>query len=315
MRTTVLALGVSFLACSSNNNTTPDAPKPVDASPDAPGSGSGGSDSFTITGQANGLFWDNSTSTLYFTEKTGTTGNAFAKWTDAGGVQTVASLDGVGSANPGDIIKLADGSFLTPQFSSSNTNNGIIHIVGSDATLLQDAARGTYKQVGMALDGSGNVFTAAFVGKTGSASGFVLEDTITGTTLTETPMAGSGGQAGMMMKVVGIASESDGSLLISDADSGAIWKLDATFNLTSFATITKPDLLIELPNGDVLTGTGGGPTLRRVSYPGGVVTNVTLPSNITTIYGTAFDKTNHRLFVDGGGTGNDVIYIVPYMPN
>jgi len=323
MRTTVLALGVSFLACSSNNNSTPaDAPKAIDASPDAPGSGSGsGSGSaFTITGVANGLYWDNSTSTLYFTEKVTGTGNAFAKWTDAGGVETVASLDAIGSANPGDIVKLADGSFLTPQFSSTDANNGIIQISGSTATLmLETAGTGSagpspahYRSIGLALGSDGTtIYQSSFV-KGSPNAGVVLMTTLSNGSAFQDVVAQSGG-GNTIEKLVGLAVESDGEMLVSDQDQGIIWKVDPNGTTTSFATVTKPDLLTKLPNGDVLTG--GGPALRRIAYPAGTVTTVTLPAAITQIFGVAFDKTNHRLFVDGGGTAGDVIYIVPYMPN
>ena len=66
------------------------------------------------------------------------TGNAFATWTDAGGIVDVASLDAITGVDPGQIVKLADGSFLTPQFSTGTPpNNGLIQIVGSAATLFR----------------------------------------------------------------------------------------------------------------------------------------------------------------------------------
>ncbi|HEY1549079.1 MAG TPA: hypothetical protein VGG28_14745, partial [Kofleriaceae bacterium] len=193
MRTMFLALTASLIACGSNNNTTSDAPQTADAAHDAAGSGSGSGSgssngsSFAITGFANGLYWDGSANALYFTEKqSGSAGNAFCKWTEANGIQVLASLDAITGVDPGQIAKLADGSFIFPQFSTATAgpNNGIIQVSGSDVTLYLEAAGsnnaqvGNWRSVGLVLGSDGQtIYQSAFVKGT-SFIGDILQTTL-----------------------------------------------------------------------------------------------------------------------------------------
>jgi hypothetical protein len=308
MRSVLFALTVSFLACGDNNATTVDAAKGADGSMqhDAPGVMTMAS--IPLPGAANGLYWDASASKLYFTDKAGTN---FDSWTDAGGVATVASLSAITAVNPGGITKLADGSFVTPNFSTNDTLNGVIQISGSTATLLQDATYATDRSIGIAIDSAGTIQRVAFVKAT--TAGFVLASTITAGVLTDTITAMSGG-GDNLGKLVGIVAESDGSLLFSDQTNNKIWKVDSVGALTAFATYTHPDLMALLPNGDFLTG--GGTSISRISATDGTVTPLTF-TGVTFTYagGMAYDAANHRLFIDDqtGGSG-DTLDIVPFTP-
>jgi hypothetical protein len=311
MRSVLFALTVSFFACGDNNATpTVDAAKGTDGSMqhDAPGVTTMAS--IPLPGFANGLYWDSSASKLYFTDKAGTN---FDSWTDAGGVATVASLSAITAVNPGGIVKLADGSFVTPNFSTNDTMNGVIQINGSTATLLLDTKNPTIRSIGIAVDSSGTIQRAGFIKSSGA--GYVVGATISGATLTDnmnfTAVSGGGNNLG---KLVGIVAESDGSLMISDQTNNKIWKVDSAGALTAFATYTHPDLVAELPNGDFLTG--GGTSISRISATDGTVTALTF-TGVTFTYagGMAYDEANHRLFIDDqtGGSG-DTLDIVPYSP-
>jgi len=329
MRSVFFALAVSFLACGDNgNNSNPaDATKAVDAAGsgqhDAGGSGITTMASIPLPAEANGLYWDATSSTLYLTQKFTGSGNAFEKWTDAGGLATVASLDGITAVNPGGIVKLADGSFLTPNFSSNDTDNGVIQISGSAATLLTEApgsgagSAGDYRSIGVALGSDGTtIYQVAFT-KVSATDGFVLKTTIGGGSATQAVFA-ENAAAAPLGKLVGIAVESDGTVFISDQTNNAIWKIMTTGAVSSFATYTHPDLIAKLPNGDLLEG--GGTTISRISATTGTVTPLTFGTmTFTYVGGMAFDAVNHRLFIDDqnasttGGSG-DTLDIVPYMP-
>jgi hypothetical protein len=288
-----------------------------------------------ITGEANGLYWDGSANALYFTEKVSGSGNAFCKWTESGGVQVIASLDGIGSADPGEIAKLADGSFITPQFSTSTgaaANNGIIQIVGSAATLLPESEGSgsndvagnvnMYRSVGLALGSNGQIYQAAFIKGTPNA-GYILSTTLEGGSAAQDIVAEGGGQT-VVGKVIGLVVNSDGTFILGDQDHNMFWKVSAdgqTFT-TFVASYTKPDMLLQLPNGDMLDGGGTGGSgraqaINHIALADGTVTPLTFAGfTFTYVAGMAFDKVNHRLFIDDQTDGsNNVIDIIPYMPN
>jgi hypothetical protein len=333
MRTAFLAISASFLACGGNNNKTIDAPI-IDSSVDA-GSGSGSNpgsngSSFAIDGFGNGLYWDATANALFFTEKVSGSGNALAKWTDAGGIEVVASLDGVGSANPGELVQLADGSFITPQFSSSNTNNGIIHIVGSTATLLLEAAGsgsgqgsnvGDYRSVGLTLGSNGTtIYQSAFTKGT-SFAGFILQTVLTGSAAEQSVFA-QGGGTNTVGKVVGLVANADGSFILGDQSDNTFWKVSAQGALTPFVAVyTHPDLLLQLPNGDLLDGGGSAiagrtQAINHIALADGTVTPLSFPGfTFTYVGGMAYDPVGHRLFVDDQtGSANDTFDVLPYTP-
>jgi hypothetical protein len=332
-----LALTASLIACGSNNNTTSDAPKTADAAHDA-GSGSGSGSamtSFQITGFANGLYWDSTANALYFTEKVSGSGNAFCKWTDANGIEVLASLDGVGSADPGEIAKLADGSFITPQFSTltAGANNGIIHISGSTVTLLPEAEGSgsgdipsnvdAYRSVGLTLGSDGTtIYQSAFVK---GAAGYILKTTLAGGSA-EQDVVMNGSNAGgtiIVGKVVGLVANADGTFILGDQTNNEFWKVSADGQtMTMFGpSYTKPDLLLQLPNGDMLDGGGAGGSgrtqaINRIALTDGTVTPLTFTGfTFTYVAGMAYDAVNHRLFVDDQtGGSNDTFDILPYNP-
>jgi hypothetical protein len=326
-----LALTASLIACGSNNNTTTDAPKTADAAHDAgSGSGSGsGSSSFAIKGFANGLYWDGSASALYFTEKVGSAGgNAFCKWTDANGIEVVASLDGIGSANPGQIIKLSDGSFLTPQFSKANANNGLIHIVGSDATLLTEAngsgnaEAGMWKSVGLALGSDGQtIYQAAF---DPTPAGDILQTTIAGGSAVQNVVYAAATDVQTPTgKVIGLVVNDDGTFILGDQTHNTFLKVSADGQtVTTFvAAYATPDMLLKLPNGDMLDGGGTGGSgramaINHIALADGTVAPLTFTGfTFTYVGGMAYDPVGHRLFIDDQtGGSNDTFDIVPYMP-
>jgi hypothetical protein len=332
-----LAVSASLLACGSNNNNTADAPK-TDAAHDAgsgsgSGSGSAVGSAFEITGFANGLYWDSTANALYFTEKVSGSGNAFCKWTDAGGIEVVASLDGIGSANPGEIVKLADGSFVFPQFSKSDINNGVIQVVGSAATLFKEEGSGAlgsgggsdvglFRSFALTLGADGStMYQATFVG-TGTA-GFVVQttlDTVDGSA-SQTVVAQGGGST-MIGKTSGLVVNADGSMILGDQTHNTFWLISPQGAFSTFvASYIHPDLLMALPNGDMLDGGGSSEAgradaINHIALNGGAVTPLTFQGvTFTYVAGMAYDATNHRLFVDDqAGSANDTIRILPYTP-
>jgi hypothetical protein len=336
-----LALTASLIACGSNNNTTSDAPKTADAAHDATGSGSGSGSgssngsSFAITGFANGLYWDGSANALYFTEKVSGSGNAFCKWTDANGIEVLASLDGITGVDPGQIVKLSDGSFVFPQFSTAtaNPNNGIVQVSGSDVTLYLEAAgsnntqSGNWRSVGLVLGSDGQtLYQSAFVKGT-NFIGDILETTLGSAGGSDTATQGiffdNSTTATPTGKVIGLVRNADGTFILGDQTNNTFLKIsaDGLTSTTFVASYTKPDMLLQLPNGDMLDGGGTGGSgraqaINHIALADGTVTALTFTGfTFTYVAGMAYDPVGHRLFVDDqSGSANDTFDVLPYNP-
>lgn len=262
-----------------------------------------------LAGGANALYWDDATSTLYLTDDGD---NSFRSWTASAGLSTVTTLpvDPAGSS-PGGIIKTG-GSFLVADF-GFGTNGTLDQITGTTATALTGLAV-NYRRIGLATDSSGTIWECYFTGGGGGTqTGGVGTVTVDTGTATETEVAGSTTTAGFK-KLVGIAA-SDTDVFVSDQSGNAIWKIKKADNsVTQLATITKPDLLYMLPDGDLLTG--GASTISRITQTG-TVSTLTLSATFGTAHGIAYDATGHHLFViDHSATPGtaDMLHVIPFTP-
>jgi hypothetical protein len=262
-----------------------------------------------LAGGANALYWDDATSTLYLTDDGA---NTFRRWTASSGLSDVATLpvDPAGSS-PGGIVK-SGSSFLIADF-GFGTNGTIDQITGNTATALTGLAV-NYRRIGLATDSSGTIWECYFTGGGGGTqTGGVGTVTVGTGTATETEVAGGTTSAGFK-KLVGIAV-SDTYVFVSDQSGNAIWTIKKSdSSVKQLATITKPDLLYMLPNGDLLTG--GSANIFRITQTG-TVSALTLTATFGTVHGIAYDATGHHLFVidhsSMAGT-SDMLHVIPFTP-
>lgn len=304
MRKLLLASVVA--ACGGSSNTSVDAPKsPIDAekqidapavTPDAAPDAAVVVDAppaditMNLAGGGNALLWDAATSTLYFTDGTA---NKLMKYTDAGGMVAVATLPTETSGiSLGDMIKRADGSILITNFGFGTTGD-LIQVTGSTAVDTTGFDK-TRRRIGLAQDSAGKIYESYFVGGGGGAqTGGASTVTLAATVGVETEIVPA---AAGLKKIVGTAVTADGhTLYLSDQSQKKIVKVDLTNanTVSDLATVTTADLLIMMPNGDLLTG--GGATIERIT-PAGVVT--TLPNTgFETVHGLAYDAVGKRLFI------------------
>ena len=157
-----------------------------------------------------------------------------------------------------------------------------------------------------------------------SGSGYLLQTDIDGGSAVQTIVAETDGTT-HFLKLGGLAVESDGSIIVSDQSNNKFWKVSAPpdFVVSTFvAAYTHPDMLLKLPNGDMLDGGGSGGSgrtqaINHIAGSDGTVTALPAITGLTFTYvaGMAYDATNHRLFIDdqSGGSG-DTLDIIPYMP-
>jgi glucose/arabinose dehydrogenase len=103
---------------------------------------------------------------------------------------------------------------------------------------------------------------------------------------------------------------------VSDQSAKTIFKIALPGNTVSTLATGLPaaDLLLMLPNGDMLTG--GGSAVTRVSQSGVVSAVPDAGSGYSDVEGMAFDPAGHRLFViDHSSTAvQDTLHVVPFMP-
>lgn len=151
----------ALIACGGSSTKTPDAPEqhpdaPVDMSIDAPDPRMG---DFTLTGGANGLMWDAATSTIYFTDSDN---DVLIKATDTGGPAVVGMFPAESAGiSLGDIIKLADGTIITPNFGFGTQGTLFAMSTAGQGTALTglDATR---RRIGLTQDSAGNIYVAYF---------------------------------------------------------------------------------------------------------------------------------------------------------
>lgn len=293
-------------ACGGSSNPAVDAPKspidsekPIDSTPvtpDAPADAAIVVDAppaditMNLAGGGNALLWDATGKTLYLTDGTA---NKLVKWTDAGGFADVATLPTEASGiSLGDMIKQADGSILITNFGFGTTGD-LIKVTGSTAVDTTGFVANR-RRIGLAQDSTGKIYESYFVGGGGGAqTGGAATVTLAATVGVETEIVPA--TAGLK-KLVGTAVTADGhTLYLSDQSQKKIVKVDLVNGNTvsDLATVTTADLLVMMPNGDLLTG--GGATIERIT-PAGVVT--TLPNTgFETVHGMAYDAEGKRLFI------------------
>jgi hypothetical protein len=283
-------LAIALAACGGGAapaaSTTP-APAPAPAAP-APAVDK----DVELAGGANALWWDAAAKTLYLTDNNA---DALLAWTDAGGLATIATLpSGAAGISLGSIVRRPDSSTLITSFGFGK--EGAVFTVGADKTAGAltglDPVR---RRVGLAQDASGALYTGYFVGGRGETPiGGVATLAVTGRAAIETEIAGASTKAGLQ-KVVGLVATPT-ALFVADQGLKTIFKISVPgYQLTPLATVTKADLLIQLPDGDLLTG--GGPDISRIT-PAGAVTPVAIPgASFDQVRGLAFDPAGKRLFI------------------
>lgn len=290
MKTAVLVPVLLCAACGddgSANHATPDAATQLDAS--VPDSGTDvRHQSIELAGGANGLYWDDAAQTLFLTDDSA---NTFLKYTDAAGVQTVATLPAAAGSNPGGIARLADGTFVTPNFVMGQAGNTLFTI---DATARTSKALTTTDpgrhRIGVGVNAAGDLYDAYFAGAGGgNPVGSIAKVTINADgTFTEAPLT----TTTAFKKLVGLAVTAD-AVYVSDQTQGKIFKVAlADSAVTPVASLTGPDLLTLLPNGDLISG---GTAVHRVTAAG-VDTPLFTTETFGAVRGSAYDPTHKRLF-------------------
>ena len=298
------AIDAAALDAAALDAAAPDATS-VDAAPiDAPAP-----TTYDLAGGANALRWDSATSTLYLTDNNA---DSLVRFTDAGGLQTVGTFPAATAGiSLGDILKRADGSFVTANFGFGT--QGTLFTMSADGTssAALTGLAANRRRIGLADDGAGNLYVGYFVGGGGGMpTGGVGLVTITGGAATETEIAG-GSTSANLKKIVGVVATAT-ELFVADQTVNTIYRVALPGGaVTTVATPPSVDLLMRLPSGDLLTG---GTGVHRITTAGVVTTIFT---GFEQVRGTAYDPAGQRLFIiEHSATVGvpDKLHIRPFTP-
>ncbi len=292
--TSVLLLLLALVGCSTSGDSPSDA---------GTGAVDRGTRILAIDGDPNGLWWDDSTQTLYVADDNG---NRILRWTDASGFALVKDLPAASpsGAGLGQVVRTGDGTLVVTRFGYGTTGDVVSVPASGDAQIVPslDPQR---RRIGLTLAADGRLFDSWFVRlSTGARVGSVGQLSLTGTE----PEVITG-----LQKPVGVLAVGS-DLFVSDQDLGQILRapLSNPASYTVFATVAQPDLLAAGPDGSIFTGSAGG-SLYRISASG---VAAVFETGFQQVRGVAYDPTNHRVFVadhDADETDgvSHVVHILP----
>lgn len=273
----------------SGSSGAPDAGPKIDRGPTA----------LPLDGDANGLWWDDATSTLYIADDNN---NRILQWTDGGGITLVADLPAAPQNGPGlgQVVKTRDGKLVVTRFGYGTA--GDVVYVGADNTSGKVPNLDPMKRrIGLTIADDGTLYDSYFVKTANGQLGAVAKLDLMGT---ETDFVGS------LKKPVGVLA-SGSNLVISDQSTGSVLvaPLASPSNVATFALVDGPDLLCKGPNGSYFMGGTTG-EVRQITGDGKLST---FAGGFLQIRGVAYDAANKRLFAaehDPVGSMN-ALHILP----
>jgi hypothetical protein len=260
-----------------------------------------GPTSITLDADANGLWWDAASATLYIADDAN---NRILSWTDAAGSKLVANLPAQTQSDPGlgQVIMTTDGKLYVTRFGYGTT--GDVAYVNPDLTsAVVPNLDPTRRRIGLTVAADGTLYDGYFVKTATSQIGAVAQLDVTSGSETDVVTA--------LSKPVGVLA-SGTNLLVDDQDTNEVLEapLASLSMVTAFVPVlTVPDLLGNGPDGTYFTGGTNG-DIRQISSAGAVTT---FAGGFLQIRGVAYDAQNKRLFAaehDPAGLKN-ALHILP----
>lgn len=297
---------LALLACGGDPTTSSSQTSGSSSSGSSSGGGGGsapavdrGPTSIPIDGDANGLFWEAATSTLYIADDNG---NRILQWTDQDGLSLAATLPDapLGSAGLGQPVKMPDGTIVIPRFGGGTAGDVVFVDPNGNGGKVPnlDVVR---RRIGLTITEDGTLYDSYFTSINGVKIGSVARLDLSGSEVEVI--------TGLEKPVGVLAMGAD--LFVSDQLASKIFKapLASLDKLAALTTIPAPDLLCDGPNGAMFTGSKTG-SVRQIAADG---TFDIVASGFQEVRGVAYDPANKRLFLadhDPQGVAN-LLRIVP----
>jgi hypothetical protein len=297
-----LAAGSLLLIACTHPAPVPPAPAP----PPVPAAAAATPSVVDLPGAGNGLAIDHGH--VYLTDSDG---NRIVEWhADSGGFTPVGTLapplaEAGGKVGLGGLVRLADGTFVTPSFGFGTAGGVEVLPPTGEAHALANRDP-KLRRIAIAASPDGHLYVTYFTTPKGTDGGVAVESF----TEAETPIIGG------LKKPAGIAATDD-ELYVCDQDAKTItaYSIKGTDPTTIATALPSCDQLALLPNGDLVTGGRAG-EVDRITLHGQVLQ---LAAGLADVRGIAYDAAAHRLlFVEHarGGTagGKDRLHVMPYNP-
>lgn len=255
--------------------------------------------SITLDGDANGIFWDKTTKSLFLADDDN---NRVLVYKDGVGISKYADLPAASASGPGlgQLVKSADGSIVVTRFGFGAEGDVVVIDSKKRATVVPNLDK-TRRRIGLAVAPNGDLYNTYFV-KTGSGDvGVIAKLTLDGT---ETTVAD-----GLKKPIGVIATATD--LLFSDQQANALYRasIGAPSEYTHFADLPDADLITLGSKGSIFAAAADG-TVRQVDASGNVSSFAT---GFAAVRGVAYDDANRRLFLVNhtGTSGSNTLEIRP----
>lgn len=267
-----------------------------------------------LSGNANGVWWSESTQAAIVTDDTG---NRLQSRANDGRMTTVANLPPALGRGPGlgQVVRDADGGYVVPRFGFGQ-NGGVAYVDPRGGTDVIEGLSPTRRRIGLwpvkaniyvvswfeSREGGGNqtqrggVSLLSIDPKTAPLHG-TERDLVTG-----------------LVKPVGVAVRGN-VLYIGDQSARTIYtgdlaQLTATpgnaASLRVLATADSDQFTLA-GNGDLYTGGRDG-VIRRITPAGGVSV---IAQGFQSIRGVSYDAANRRLFAVEYGKGASTLHVLP----
>jgi sugar lactone lactonase YvrE len=255
--------------------------------------------SISLDGDANGLYWNDATSTLYIADNAN---NRILSYTDADGVSKFADLPAASASGPGlgQLIPLADGSLLVARFGFGTTGD-VVQVMPDATSTILPKLDATHRRIGLAQAGDGTLFEAYFVKNGTSYVGSIAKFTLAGD---ETDVVTG------LQKPVGVLATGT-TLYFDDQSNNELYTTPAASPgaLNQLAALPNADLLCAGPNQTIFSGGADG-NVRQIDSSGNVSVFAT---GFAAARGVAYDAANHRLFIANhvGASGPNTIEVRP----
>jgi hypothetical protein len=255
--------------------------------------------SIALDGDANGLYWNASSSTLYIADNAN---NRILTYTDGAGVTKFADLPAASASGPGlgQLIPLPDGSLLVTRF-GFGTAGDIVQVMPNATSAIIAGLDPTKRRIGLARADSGTIFETYFVKNGAAYVGAVASVTLAGVEMDV--VTG-------LQKPVGVLAVGP-TFFIDDQSTNELYTTPTASpgTLTQFAQLPNADLLCTGPSGTVFSGGADG-NVRQIDSSGNVSVFAT---GFTAARGVAYDATNKRLFIANhvGASGPNTVEVRP----